>query len=306
VSLIEALNDISDVIFPPRCLGCAEILHPQSGQLFCPVCKEKIKFITDNICPVCGTTFLDSPAKSHLCGNCLENKTYFSCARAVVSYETIILHAIHQFKYGSNISIGALLASFMADFSFPDVDFTDYSLIIPVPLHIKRLRQRRAVVSYETIILHAIHQFKYGSNISIGALLASFMADFSFPDVDFTDYSLIIPVPLHIKRLRQRGFNQSLILAHALAKKWQIPVNFSLLKRHKFTLTQTGLNKTERKQNIKGAFEVSNKKNIVGENVILVDDVYTTGATINECAKTLTKAGAQKVTVLTLARVLQS
>jgi ComF family protein len=164
----------------------------------------------------------------------------------------------------------------------------------------------RAVVSYETIILNAIHQFKYGNNISVGAMLASFMADFSFPDVDLTDYSLIIPVPLHIKRLRQRGFNQSLILAQALAKKWQIPVNFSLLKRHKFTLTQTGLNKTERKQNIKGAFEVSDKKNIAGKNVILIDDVYTTGATINECAKILTKAGAQKVTVLTLARVLQS
>ena len=244
MSLIEALNDVSDVIFPPQCLGCGEILHPYRRQLFCPDCKEKIKFITGNLCPVCGTIFPDSPAPSHLCGNCLENKTYFSCARAVVSYETIILHSIHQFKYGNNISVGALLASFMADFSFPDVDFTDYSLIVPVPLH--------------------------------------------------------------IKRLRQRGFNQSLILAHALAKKWQIPVNFSLLKRHKFTLTQTGLNKTERKQNIEGAFEVSSKKNIAGKNVILIDDVYTTGATINECAKTLTISGAQKVTVLTLARVLQS
>jgi ComF family protein len=212
--------------------------------LFCPDCNEKIKFITGNLCPVCGTIFPDSPAKSHLCGNCLENKTYFSCARAVVSYETIILHAIHQFKYGNNISVGALLASFMANFSFPDVDFTGYSLIIPVPLH--------------------------------------------------------------IKRLRQRGFNQSLVLARALAKKKQISVNFSLLKRHKFTETQTGLNKAERNKNIKGAFEVSDKKKIAGKNVILVDDVYTTGATINECAKILTKAGAQKVTVLTLARVLQS
>jgi ComF family protein len=131
------------------------------------------------------------------------------------------------------------------------------------------------------------------------------MADFSFPDVDLTDYSLIIPVPLHIKRLRQRGFNQSLILAQALSKKWQIPVNFSLLKRHKFTETQTGMDKTERKQNIKGAFEVRDKENI-GKNIIIVDDVYTTGATVNECAKILIKAGAQKVTVLTLARVLQS
>ena len=242
--IIEALNDVSDIIFPPRCLGCAEILHPPTRQLFCPTCNEKIKFITGNLCPVCGTTFFDSPAASHLCGNCLENKTYFSCARAVVSYETIILHAIHQFKYGSNISVGALLASFMADFSFPDVDFTDYSLIIPVPLH--------------------------------------------------------------IKRLRERGFNQSLVLARALAKKWQIPIDFSLLKRHKFTETQTGLHKAERNKNIKGAFEVSDKKKIDGKNIILIDDVYTTGATINECAKTLIKAGAQKVAVLTLARVLRN
>ena len=244
MSLIEVLNDISDVMFPPQCLGCDEIFHPHSRQVFCPSCEEKIKFITGDICPVCGTTFFDSPAKSHLCGNCMENKTYFSFARAAVGYETIILNAIHQFKYGNNISVGALLASFMANFSFPDVDFTNYSLIIPVPLH--------------------------------------------------------------IKRLRQRGFNQSLILARALARKWQIPVNFSLLKRHKFTETQTGMNKTERKQNINGAFEVSDKGKIADKNIILVDDVYTTGATVNECAKELSKAKAKKVVVLTLARVIQN
>jgi ComF family protein len=135
-------------------------------------------------------------------------------------------------------------------------------------------------------------------------MLASFMADFSFPDIDFTDYSLMMPVPLHIKRLRERGFNQSLILARAIGEKQQVPVTFSALKRHKFTLTQAGSNKKERKQNIKGAFEISNKKEIAGKNIILVDDVYTTGATANECAKTLIKAGAQKVSVLTLARVL--
>lgn len=242
--ITEVLDDISNVIFPPQCLGCAEILHPHGRQLFCSACKEKIKFITGNLCPVCGTTFSNSPAESHLCGNCLKNKPYFSCARAVFSYETIILEVIHQFKYGNNISVGARLASLMADFSFPDVEFTDYSLIMPVPLH--------------------------------------------------------------IKRLRERGFNQSLILARALAKKWLIPLDFSLLKRHKSTLTQTGLHKTERKQNIKGAFEVSDKNKIAGKNVLLIDDVYTTGATINECAKTLIKAGAQNVTVLTLARVIQS
>ncbi|MCX5850308.1 MAG: ComF family protein [Deltaproteobacteria bacterium] len=242
--LAKALNDLSDVIFPPQCLGCGEIFHPQSKQIFCPSCEENIRFITGNICPVCGITFSDSPAGSHLCGNCLEKRPYFSYARAVFSYENIILKAIHQFKYGNNISIGAIFASFMSDFSFPDIDFTEYSFIIPVPLH--------------------------------------------------------------IKRLRERGFNQSLILARAIEKKRQIPVNFSLLKRHKFTETQTGMNKTERKQNIKGAFEVGDNKKVAGNNIILVDDVYTTGATVNECAKTLIKAKAKKVTVLTLARVLQN
>ncbi|HUN56358.1 MAG TPA: ComF family protein [Smithella sp.] len=244
MTLSEALNDISEVVFPPRCLGCAEILHPVSGQIFCPDCGDKIKFITGDICHICGTTFPDSPARSHLCGDCLENKIYFSCARAVFSYENFILNAIHQFKF-------------------------------------KR-------------------------NISAGEILASFMAGFSFPDIDFADYSLLIPVPLHIKRLRERGFNQSLVLARAVGKKRQIPVNFSVLKRRRFTLTQTGSNREERKENIKGAFEVTNPKKIAGKNIILVDDVYTTGATINECAKTLVKAGARKIAVLTLARVLKN
>ena len=242
MSLSEALKDISEVIFPPQCLGCAEILHPFTGQIFCPVCNDKIKLITGSICRVCGTTFPDSPAQSHLCGDCLESKTYFSCARAVFCYDAFILKAIHQFKYGRNISVG------------------------------------------ET--------------------LASFMAGFSFPDIDFTDYSLIIPVPLHINRLRERGFNQSLILARALEKRRQIPVDFSALKRHRFTVTQAGSNRNERKQNIKGSFEVTDSKKIAGKNIILVDDVYTTGATINECAKTLIRARAKKVAVFTLARVL--
>ena len=243
MTLSEVFSDLSEVIFPPQCLGCAEILHPFTGQMFCSVCHDKIKYVNGSICSICGISFSDSPAESHLCGDCLEKRPYFSCARGVFSYESIILNAIHQFKYKSNISIGEMLASFMADFSFPDIDFADYSLMIPVPLH--------------------------------------------------------------IKRLRERGFNQSLILARAIGEKQQIPVNFSLLKRHKFTLTQTGSNKKERKQNIKDAFEVSDQKKISGKNIILVDDVYTTGATINECAKTLIKAGgARKISVLTLARVL--
>ena len=242
MSLNEALRDITDVIFPPRCLGCAEIIPQQSLQIFCPTCKGKVRFITGSLCPICGMAFFDSPAPDHLCGNCLERKPYFSLARAVASYETLILDTIHQFKYGRNISTGTALASFMAEFCFPDFDFTDYSLILPVPLH--------------------------------------------------------------IRRLRERGFNQALILAKAIGKKYSIPVNFSLLKRRKFTLTQTGLDKKEREKNIRDAFAINDTDETKGKNIILIDDVYTTGATINQCAKTLIKAGAGKVAVLTLARVL--
>ena len=242
MSLAEVLHDLSAVIFPPQCLGCAEIIDQGDGRIFCPSCESRIHFITGSICHICGTTFPDSPADNHLCGECLEKKPHFSHARAIFSYEDVILNSIHQFKYKNDISTGEMLASFMADFSFPDIDFSDYSLMMPVPLH--------------------------------------------------------------IKRLRERGFNQSLILARAIGRKKHIPVNFSLLKRHKYTLTQTGYHKQERKQNIRGAFEVTDSKKITGSNILLIDDVYTTGATVNECAKILMKAGAQKVSVLTLARVL--
>lgn len=244
MSLAEVFSDLSEVFFPPQCLGCAEIIHPFDNQMFCAACADQVHFITGDICRICGTTFPDSPAESHLCGDCLDTKPHFSRARAIFSYKDIIVNAIHKFKYKKDLSSGEILASFIAGYSFPDIDFADYSLIIPVPLH--------------------------------------------------------------IKRLRERGFNQALILARAIGEKQNINVDFSVLKRHKFTQTQTGSNKKERKQNIGGAFEVSDRQKIAGKNIILIDDVYTTGATVNECAKTLMKGGAQNISVLTLARVLHN
>jgi ComF family protein len=240
--LNDFFREISDALFPPLCLSCSEVLPSDPRQVFCPECRRQITFITGSCCPVCGIIFPDSPAGNHLCGSCLENKPWFTYARAAVAYDGVILDAIHQFKYGRNITAGAALACLLADFHFADIDWGIFDVIIPVPLH--------------------------------------------------------------IKRLRERSFNQSLILACALGKKHGIDVDFSLLKRRKLTLTQTGLNKKEREKNISSAFVVSSPEMIYGRNLILVDDVYTTGATINECAKTLVKAGASQVAVLTLARVL--
>ncbi|MBP7765840.1 MAG: ComF family protein [Deltaproteobacteria bacterium] len=162
----------------------------------------------------------------------------------------------------------------------------------------------RAAVVYEGIISDTIHRFKYGRDLSTGGALARFLAECPFDDLDWHRCDAVLPVPLHKKRLRERGFNQSLLLARALGRKYGIAVDFSLLKRRKFTLTQTGLTRQEREKNIKGAFETARPGQIADKNLILVDDVYTTGATVNECARILKHSGAADVAVVTLARVI--
>ena len=234
--------EISDALFPPLCLGCSCVLPDNPDAVFCFDCLGRLTFLTGSCCPVCGVIFPDSPAGEHLCGSCIEKRPWFTRARAAVVYEGAVLEAIHHFKYGHQVIAGSQLARFLADFDFAGVE--------------------REV------------------------------------------FDVILPVPLHARRLRERGFNQSLILARALGEKFGIPVDFSLLKRRKFTLTQTGLDKGEREKNIKGAFEVVHRERLTGKKIILVDDVFTTGATVNECARTLRKAGTGDITVLTLARVL--
>lgn len=113
---------------------------------------------------------------------------------------------------------------------------------------------------------------------------------------------LIVPVPLHKKRLLYRGFNQSEILAQILCQKFSWPLAINILKRIKSTRSQTDLNSQDRQENIKDAFKVINSKLIKNKNIVLVDDVFTTGATLEEAAKTLKKAGAKTVWAITLAK----
>lgn len=118
---------------------------------------------------------------------------------------------------------------------------------------------------------------------------------------------LIIPVPLHYGRLLKRRYNQAAILAQYLSKSLDIPWAHDALKRHKATPTQGHKNFRQRQENVKNAFSVSEaaRPRLEGRNILLVDDVYTTGATVNSCAKILKDAGAAHVNVLTLARVIK-
>ena len=157
---------------------------------------------------------------------------------------------------------------------------------------------------YEGTLKEAIHRFKYQGERQ----LVKVFGDLLYPlfQTAFHDHpvDLIAPVPLHIKRLRERGFNQSLLLARALSKRTGIPYYGRLLKKIKHTPVQTELRGRERRKNVKGAFRAEDIEIIGGKTIVLVDDVYTTGATINECARTLLKAGAARVSAITLARAL--
>jgi ComF family protein len=158
----------------------------------------------------------------------------------------------------------------------------------------------RAVAFYEGLILEAIHRLKYQRQL----LYAKFLGDLMQQDPDIQEIiagaELLLPVPLHPTRLRWRGFNQALLLARHLAPA---RLDTQVLIRQRSTRPQVGLTSQERRANVKGAFAVTDPARVAGKNLVLIDDVFTTGATINECARVLRQAKAARLEVITVARV---
>jgi ComF family protein len=238
----EIMTGITDLVFPPRCTTCGAVLEEHAPLSFCPPCAAEIHFIRPPLCPRCGIPFPATEGDSHLCGECLATERPYAVARAVGLYEKTLLTAIHLFKYRGTIGIGEVLGRIMADFAGDQWDMTVFSLIIPVPLH--------------------------------------------------------------RKRLRERGFNQAVILAREIAKRFSLPLDFMTLRRKIFTASQVGLGREERSANVRKAFTVRKPEKIAGRRILLVDDVTTTGSTLTECASVLMQANAEAVAVLTLARAL--
>lgn len=238
----EILTGIADLIFPPRCITCEELLEQHGPLPFCPRCMAGIRFIGSPLCPRCGTPFPAAEGEDHLCGDCFVTERPYAIARSVGRYEETLLTAIHRFKYRGKTGIGDPLGKIMADF-----------------------------------------------------------ADKTW---DMKVFERILPVPLHRKRLRERGFNQAVILARGLSKRFNIPLDFTVLRRNLFTPPQVGLDRKQRSANVQGAFSVKHPERIVGRRLLLVDDVYTTGSTLTECARVLIRAKAEAVAVLTMARAV--
>lgn len=146
----------------------------------------------------------------------------------------------------------------------------------------------------------ALHRYKYDRDVTLAAPLAHILADrCPLPP----RHEIVVPVPLHVARLRWRGFNQASLLAKLLARRRRLPLASSLLRRDRSTRPQVGLNEQDRRRNLSGAFSVTDAGTVRDRRVLLIDDVLTTGATVEECARSLRRAGACQVDVLVLARV---
>jgi ComF family protein len=152
------------------------------------------------------------------------------------------------------------------------------------------------------VIKDLIHAFKYKNKDYLGAILGKLMIEFikeyNLP-INFID--LIVPIPLHKSRLREREFNQAEILSRGVGLEFNKEILRDAFIRQRMTKTQTELQPNERVRNVKDSFLVLDNKFIEGKNILLVDDVLTTGATSSEAARTLKNAGAGVVFVLTLA-----
>jgi competence protein ComFC len=165
-------------------------------------------------------------------------------------------------------------------------------------------RSARSAVVAKTVVLEAIHRFKYQRALWFGNFLADLLIREAGPELRGQKWDLIMPVPLHSLKQREREFNQAEILARHLSDATKIPLNTTLLRRVASTKTQTRLARQQRAENMRRAFAICDGRKLAGEKIVLVDDVFTTGATTSACAKALSAAGAGEVCVWTVARGL--
>ncbi len=225
------------------------------------------------LCHVC-RTHLENPVEIHLCQSCRDRIAVIGsplCPVCGVPFST---------ENGIDHPCGACLGN-------------------PRPFV-----EARAAARFEGPLQELIHRFKYGKKIHLSRPLGLLTATVLDAFRSATPADCIVPVPLHRKRLRARGFNQSQLIGRVLAKRWQIPRSVNNLRRIRWTEPQTGLPAAERVRNIRGAFAVARPEKFKDKSLLLVDDVYTTGSTIDECAKTLRRAGAREIRVITVARTV--
>ena len=216
----------------------------------CPSCSRGFLSIETPICNNSGIMYKSREGEDHICGECIVSPRRFRIARASGVYDQAFMEVIHCFKYKGRVQLARPLGMLL----------------------------------FSTLI-------RYWGMSSI---------------------DIIMPVPLHIKRLKKRGFNQAFLLIkdwEDIARSLNVEIPYIreadyFFTRSVWTEPQSGLGKKKRMANIKNAFSIEDSSKVFDKRILLVDDVYTTGATVDECAKVLLRGGAKQVDVLTLARTM--
>jgi len=159
-----------------------------------------------------------------------------------------------------------------------------------------------SIFSFNPVCQSLIHHLKYKDMVGVGRYLGAKAAEYCKERNPFSDIDLVAPIPLHPVRLRHRGFNQAGVIARAFARQMKLSYVPHLVVRARYTQTQTKLNRVQRQKNVSQAFRVKKPHLVQGRTILIMDDVFTTGATANSVAKALLNRGAERVYVLTIAR----
>jgi len=150
-------------------------------------------------------------------------------------------------------------------------------------------------------VQHIMHQLKYKGQKELGITIGKFYGYDLKKSERFNSIDIILPVPLHPKKIKKRGYNQSALFAQGLSQSMNVPANFNVLSRSVNSETQTKKSRFSRWQNVETIFELTNSTDLEGKHILLVDDVITTGATIESCAQTLQQISDVKISVATIA-----
>ena len=235
---LEPLRAVSSLFYPPLCHLCAEPIG--RAEYLCRTCAGKAVKIKPPFCAVCSEQFSGAITESFECANCSHRVLHFQSAVSAFRSRGVVRKIILDLKYGRQLHL-----------RFPVADWLVAALDDP------RLRERR--------------------------------------------FDLVVPVPLHPARKRERGFNQAEVIAQLLSARSGLAMR-DALERVRYTTTQTAYDRSERMENLRDAFRLRKNADVRGSRVLLIDDVLTTGSTLSECARVLKRSGAISVHAATAAR----
>jgi len=234
----DLLYSALSLFYPPCCEGCAAPVRAR--EYLCGNCKDRAPRIVPPFCSRCAEPFDGAIDGSFACTNCANQTLHFEAAIAGYRARGVVRRVIHNFKYHKQVYLRHLVSDWLA-------------------------------------------------------------ATLDDPRMHPSNFDVIVPVPLHPARRRERGFNQAELLARSLARRTGLPVVL-VLDRVRYTTTQTAFDRAERMENLRDAFRLRPARNVRGSRVLLVDDVLTTGSTLSECARVLQDSGASFVYAATAAR----